>query len=45
MGEDWVVREVDHAAIEQTEDVGEREEGKWEVRCGWVDGVAVRQSV
>lgn len=40
-GEEGVAGQVEDAAVDEVEDVGQREEGEGEVDGGWVDGMAV----
>jgi hypothetical protein len=40
-GEEGVAGQVEDAAVDEVEDVGQREEGEREVDCGGVDGMAV----
>jgi hypothetical protein len=40
-GEEGAAGQVEDAAVDEVEDVGQREEGEGEVDCGWVDGMAV----
>ena len=39
--EERVRGEVQYGAVDEMEDVGEREEGEWEVDCCWMDWMAV----
>jgi len=40
-GEEGVAGQVEDAAVDEVEDVGQREEGEGEVDGGWVNGMAV----
>ena len=40
-GEEGVAGQVEDAAVDEVEDVGQREEGEGEVDGGWVDGMAL----
>jgi hypothetical protein len=39
-GEEGVAGQVEDAAVDEVEDIGQCEEGEGEVDCGWVDGMA-----